>query len=294
MTDRDERVLQRRTGARVRMDVAGRDAAQLQLARKRGEAPVARAIVAQVGALQLDAQALGAEGVAQRFEARPVVDAMGGAAAEADEPVGAIEHGRERDVRLSRLARAHAGSGPPARSRLPLRVPPCGVPRRVRRSRRPVPARVSVRARQQPAEVAPSALVLDEQRQVAAVVERQLGAVQRAQPNRLGRLGVLHRAADVVVVGQRERLVPQLARRDGLFVRQRSAVEEREGGVRVQLDIGHEHMFASHIYVGYRREVDPPIAGGRARQFQRCTNQPPSRRSWNATRLRPQVVTTSQ
>ncbi len=255
VTDRDERILQRRTGAHVSVDVAGRDRAQLQLACERGDAAVARAVVAQVGALQLDAQAVGRERIAQRLEARAVVDPVRGAAAEADQAVGVVEHGGERDVRLRGLAWARAGGGPPARPRVPRRAPLPHAPR-VREPCRLVPARVSMRAGQEPAEVAPPALVLDEQRQVAAVLERQLGAVQRPQPDRLARLRVLHRAADVVVVGQRERLVPQLGSRDRQLVRQRGAVEEREGGMGVQLDIGHEHMFDDHIHVGYHRKVE--------------------------------------
>ena len=289
----------RRAGARVRVDVAGGDRAQLQLARELCEAAVARAVVAQVGPLQLDAKVVGAERLAQPRERRAVVDPARRAAAEADEALGVVEDGVEGDVRVARgadararpraarrrprqvgraggrrqrrlrhvaraaagrrpraaaLRWAHAGSGPPARPRLPHLVHPCrgAVPLTVRgQIRRLVPARVSVRASDEPAEVAPSALVLDEQRQVAAVVERQLGPVQRPQPNRPARLRVLHRTADVVVVGERERLVSQLGGRNRLLIRQRGAVEEREGGVRMQLDIGHERMFDDHIYVGY-------------------------------------------
>ena len=81
----------RRAGARVRVDVAGRDGFELQLARERGKAAVARAVIAQVGALQLDAQAVEAEGLAQLRQRRAVVDAVGGAAAEADQAVGVVE-----------------------------------------------------------------------------------------------------------------------------------------------------------------------------------------------------------
>ena len=63
-------------------------------------------------------------------------------------------------------------------------------------------------------------------------------------PSGLQRLRHLHGAVQAVVVGQRERLVALLGRRPGQLDRVRGAVEERVGGVAVELDVGHEHMFA--------------------------------------------------
>ena len=169
VADRDERVLQRRAGARVRVDVAGRDGPQLELARERGEAAVARAVVAQVGALQLDAQAVGREGVAQlRSVARSWTPSVA-------QPLR-----QTRPSAWSRSAASETWGCVAWRRRTPGAGPP-PAPGPPVRSSRLLPARVSVRAGEEPAEVAPPALVLDEQRQVAAVVERQLGAVQRPQ-----------------------------------------------------------------------------------------------------------------
>src|SRR5215217_7098436 len=72
---------------------------------------------------------------------------------------------------------------------------------------------------------------------MAAVVEVDLRAVDRLQPEALGRLRELHRAAQPVVVGQREGSVAQLGSRAGQLVRQRGAGEEGEGGVGVELGV---------------------------------------------------------
>ena len=77
-----------------------------------------------------------------------------------------------------------------------------------------------------------------------AVVERQLGARDRPDPERLQRLRHLHGAVQPVVVGQRERAVALLGRGRRQLHRMRGAVEERVGRVAVELDVWHEHMFA--------------------------------------------------
>ena len=80
---------------------------------------------------------------------------------------------------------------------------------------------------------------------MAAVIQIDLGAVQRAQAERPRALGELHRAGDRVVVGQREGLVAEFERGDHELLGQRSAVEERVGRVSVQLRVDrHERMFA--------------------------------------------------
>ena len=96
-----------------------------------------------------------------------------------------------------------------------------------------VGARVSSRQRlRQPVRV------LDEQREVAAVRRASTSAPWIARsPSAVGRLRELHRAATRVVVGQRERVVAQLDRRGDELVGQRGAVEEREGGVGMELDV---------------------------------------------------------
>ena len=109
------------------------------------------------------------------------------------------------------------------------------------------PARTSlgVRPCEQPAEVRPAGGVADQQGQVAAVVEVELGAVQSAQAERLRALGELHRARNRVVVGQAEALIAELERSEHEFLGQRGAVEERVGRVGMQLRVNrHERMFA--------------------------------------------------
>ena len=86
--------------------------------------------------------------------------------------------------------------------------------RRLARGRaRPPLARVRVRAGEDPAQVRPARGVGDQQREVAPVVEVDLGAVDRPQPERPRGDRELHRARDRVVVGQRDRVVAQLQRR---------------------------------------------------------------------------------
>ena len=77
---------------------------------------------------------------------------------------------------------------------------------------------------------------------MAAVIEVELGAVERAQAERPGALGELHRAGDRVVVGQRERLVALLERADHELLWQRGAVEERVGRVGVQLRVHRTYV----------------------------------------------------
>jgi hypothetical protein len=75
---------------------------------------------------------------------------------------------------------------------------------------------------------------------VRTAVERDLRARDRAYAEELRRVREFERAVDAVVVGERERLVPELGgtRRD--LLRLRRAVEERERRVAVQLDVtGH-------------------------------------------------------
>ena len=177
-------------------------------ARERGERAVAGAVAGEERALQLDAQALAAEGLAQRAHARLVVDAA--------------------------LRAAASGSGAPRRARRSPRSETAGGEGSRGRSRVWAWASVSRRQRlRQPRSLG------DQQRQVAAVVEGQLGAVDRPQPDRAGGVGELHRAVDAVVVGQRERAVAQLERGGGELLGQRGAVEERVGGVAVELGVGH-------------------------------------------------------
>ena len=181
VAQRDERVLQRRSRTRVRVDVAGGDRRHPEPLRELGELAVAGAVMALEGALELDAQMVGTEGGQQPPQRRLVVDAVIGAAAQQHEAGGVLLERLERD-----------------RGRRLLRV-----------------AIVHVRAGDDPAQVAPALLVLDQQCDVATVREVHLDAVDGTQTERLGGDRELHRAGDPVVVGDRHRLMAGLDRRGG-------------------------------------------------------------------------------
>jgi hypothetical protein len=84
-----------------------------------------------------------------------------------------------------------------------------------------------MRLGQQPAEVRVALRRLDEQGDVGTAGQRQLGAGDRPDAERLGGVGELEGAADGVVVGERERLVAEVGGPRGELVGQRGAVEER-------------------------------------------------------------------
>ena len=224
LADRHEGVLQARALARVGVDVAGRHARHAQPPGQRGQAAVERPVMTREGALQLDAQAVGPEGLQQPAHRRLVAHAALRATAQADEPLRMLEHVLQRHRRVAREARL---------ARL---------------------ARVGMGAGQQPAEVAPAGRVAHQQRQMACrrarpatrlVLDVDLGPEQRSQAAALGRLGELHRPRQRVVVGQRDRVVAQSQRRRHDLVGHRGPVEERVGGMQMELDVGHgEHMFA--------------------------------------------------
>jgi hypothetical protein len=102
---------------------------------------------------------------------------------------------------------------------------------------------VRVRLRDQLAQVAVPDRVLAQKREVVAVVERQLGAGDRAQPERPGRHRELHGAMEPIVVRQRERPMPLPRRRGHQLDRVGGAVEERERRMTMELYV-HERMFA--------------------------------------------------
>jgi hypothetical protein len=84
-----------------------------------------------------------------------------------------------------------------------------------------------VRLGEQPAEVRVALRRLDEQGDMRAAGQRELGTGDRPDAERLRRVGELERAADAVVVGERERLVAEVRGPRGDLVGQRGAVEER-------------------------------------------------------------------
>ena len=188
---------------------------------QRGQPAVARAVVAQEGALQLDAQALGPERLAQPPQRRLVVDAGSAQPLRQTRPSACsstVAAGRRADA----VGGRHAGRGRVARGFV---------------------ARVRVRAGEDAGKVATTAASSTEQRQVAAVVEVELGAVDRPQARAPGAPdGELHRARDRVVVGQRERLIAQRERRGHELVGQRGPVEERERRMAVQLHVHRTYV----------------------------------------------------
>ena len=70
------------------------------------------------------------------------------------------------------------------------------------------------------------------------VRERHLGAGDRLETERLRRLRERHRAVQAIAIGEREGLIAELVRRHREVFGERRAVEEREGGVAVQLSVG--------------------------------------------------------
>jgi len=216
VADGDERVLQRGALLRVRVDVAGRDARDLEALGELGEQPVAAAVVAGERALQLDPQVVAAEGLQQAL-------GPGGRA----DVIGLLYGRRHRSV-----GRAAGQADEALGVAVDLLV---GDHRRIRVGR--LQPRVAVRGGDQAAEVLVAGARLAQQRQVPARVERDLRPRDRPHPHRLGGDRVLHRAVDAVVVGDRHRRVAVVGSGSCHLDRMRGAVEERERGVRVQLDV---------------------------------------------------------
>ena len=118
----------------------------------------------------------------------------------------------------------------------PLGAPAQRVQRRARAR-----AVLYVRGREQLREIGVARARLGEQRDVEGAVfvgDRQLASGDGPQAERLGGVRELERAAEVVVIGQRERLVAELVRTGDKFLRPRGAVEEGVGRVAVELRVG--------------------------------------------------------
>ena len=167
------------------MGVAGRDRPHPQPVGQLGQQPVAAGVAARERALQLDAEAVAAEdrpqlqgqllGLAQpALGHRPGEDAVAGAARQAVQAVGVP--GDQVERRRGSTAVAGVGGG------------------------------------DQPAQVAIARCVLDEQGEVGAVVQGDLGAGDGPQAGLAGGVGEGQRSAQAVVVGQRHRLVAERRR----------------------------------------------------------------------------------
>ena len=179
-------------------------------ARALEQPPVAGAVAPPQRPLQLDAQAGAAERLVEQpaaLQRDPLVGvhecAVARAARQADEPLGALAQQVQRRARARAVARVRGG--------------------------------------EQLREVGVAHARLDQQRDVEGtvlVVDRQLAAGDGPQAQRLGRVRELERAAEVVVIGQRERPVAELVRTGDQLLRPRRAVEEGVGRVAVELRVG--------------------------------------------------------
>ena len=243
----------------MKVDVAGRDGRHAEARGETGERAVAGTVGARIGPLQLDPEAVAAEGLEQSpgesggLGALSALepsreDTLGRAARQAHQPLGVPEHPLERDPRSARL-------------------PPRTV------------AGVGVGGGEETAEVAVAGGVLDQQGQVGELRQvgvltlqddGELGAGDRPHPDPLAGVRELHRATETVVVGQRQRRIAELGGTGGQLERRRGAVEEGEGRVAVELDVG---------------------GGGHQDGWR---NQPPVSRSQKTTTSRPSARTSSQ
>ena len=286
VAQRHERILQLGPHARVRVHVAGGHAPDLQPPRQRRQRPVAGSVVAGVRALQLHIQVLRTERVEQPPRRRLVAHAgrrqpgcadhrATGTAGQADQALGVFDHVSQVHPRLAQLA-----------------------------SGRPL-AGMSVGERDDPAQVAPAALVAYEQRDVAGAGSTaardvhgpgargatcalgridghvDLRAVDRPHAVAGGDLGQLHRAGDRVVVGQRQRGVAELAGALGELVWQRHAVQERVRRVAVKLRVGGGGRHLTCLYGSCTNQAPAPARA-------------PAVRSWKTTMLRPRAPSSSQ
>ena len=127
------------------------------------------------------------------------------------------------------------------------------------------------------AEVRVALAALTEERHVAAALERHLGAGDRPDAEVLRGMCELEGAVDAVVVGERERVVAELGGARGELLGQRRAVEERVGGVRVQLDVGR----GAGLVPGTRRapgtaltSPTPPRAGNASFEMLKLIESP--------------------
>ena len=211
--DRDERVLEERPSRGVRVDVSRRDGLDPEVLGQVAERGVPPGVAPLVRSLELDEEPLPPErgcepGRACRVaEREPVARAAG----EADEALVELGDRRERHGGLEQDAVL-----------LPLG------------------SRARMRGGEDPAQVRVAPARLDEERQVSSSVGLRrchLGPRDRPDAGVLRRVGELERAVDAVVIGQRERGVAELCGPHDELLGMRRAVEERVGGMAVQLDI---------------------------------------------------------
>ena len=112
------------------------------------------------------------------------------------------------------------------------------------RGRSGASSRVRVCTHEDPAQTAPAGGVLNEQGEMATVLEVNLSSMNRTQTEPPGRDGELHRPRDGVVIGQRHRPIPKLECRRNELIGQGRAVQEGERRVAVKLGVHGERKFA--------------------------------------------------
>ena len=251
--DRNECVLQPRPRRTVRVHVAGRDGGHAEVLGELGEPRVPSRVATLVRALQLDGERAG-EGAREPL-GRFRVDhgkAVPGAAGECDEPFRVAfddldrRLGRQEVALLARFARSRMRIGEDA------------------------------------AEVGVALPALAKERHVTAACERHLGAGDRPDAEVLRGVCELERAVDTVVVGERERVVAELGGACGELLRQGRAVEERVGGVRVQLDVRRRRRRRRAVCCAFARltlVADPAasrkrVARGERHRARNCSVPP--------------------
>ena len=221
VADRDEHVLQQRPPRVVGVRIAGDDRLDPERLREVAERRVTARVAALERALELDeepsAERAGKAGGRVRVaHGEPVA----GAAGEADEALVQLLEQRLVERGLAGFVL------PPGR--------PCVRPG----------------GREQPAEVRVALRRLDEQRDVRAAGERDLGAGDRPHAERLGGVRELERAVDTVVIGERERLVAELGGGRSELLGLRGPVQERVRRVGMELDV-------AHAFCAYQAPVSP-------------------------------------
>ena len=175
----------------VRVDVAGGGRAQAELAREFAEGRVPASVPARVRPLELDEEAVAAKSAGEAGGRIGSADgqAVPGAAGQADETLVPLFEQGEIETRVEPL--------------------------------------VSVRGGEETAEVGVALRRLDEQGDMGPPLQAELGTGDRPDAERLRRVRELERAADAVVVGERERLVAEVGGPRGELFGLRGTVEER-------------------------------------------------------------------
>ena len=170
------------------MDVARRNRLDPELVGKRAERGEPSRVATLVGALQLDEEALSPERLREPGRGRRVAerDPEARATGETHDPFPPLDDVLERDGGWQQHSMLLPG--------------------------RP---RAGMREGEDAAEVRVALTRLDEQREVRAVFERDLGAGERPDAERLGGMGELERPVHAVVVGERECGVVELGRTRG-------------------------------------------------------------------------------